>query len=97
MPFRGDPKATEVLVGTNQRNSGGKPYKVEKFIVHEEYKQKSEASIVRSKDIALIRVKGPIEFNEKVQSINYYTKEIPPGTVLQLTGWGRLSVSILMS
>lgn len=79
-----------ILVGTNDLKSGGKYYDVEKFVAHEKYDNPQYAY-----DIAVIKVKGLIEFNEKVQPIKLSQKEVPDGVELQLTGWGDTSVSFI--
>lgn len=75
-------------MGTNDLKKGGSFYKAEKLITHEQYNQPHFAY-----DIGLIQVHGEIEFNEKVQPIKYSNKIIADGVSLQVTGWGRLSVS----
>lgn len=77
----------EIVVGTNQWNSGGTRYKVGDIIAHEHFELSDYIN-----DIALIRVRSPIKFNERVQPINYTATEIPPGITLQITGWGLLAV-----
>lgn len=81
----------EINVGTNEWWWGGKRYKVNDIIVHERYSRDGEKN-----DIALIRVQTPIKFNERVQPIKYTAKEVPHGTALQTTGWGRSHVSFLI-
>lgn len=39
-------------------------------------------------NIGLMRVKGIIKFNDKVQPINYGNEELPPGSQVLVTGWG---------
>lgn len=82
----------KIVVGTNQWNSGGDHYKAQKTIVNENYDSPPFAN-----DIGLIQVQGEIEFNEKVQPIKYSSKEVPEGSSVQATGWGRLSVSFIGS
>lgn len=77
----------QILVGTNDLGKGGKYYKVEKLIAHENYNNPSFAY-----DIAVIRIQGKIEFNERVQPIEYSPDEVPDEADVQLTGWGRLQV-----
>lgn len=79
----------EIVVGTNEWNAGGTRYNVSDIIVHDGYSYGSSDYI---NDIALVRVRSPIQFNERVQPITYTANEVPPGTKLQSTGWGRLSV-----
>lgn len=56
--------------------------------VHEQYNKPPFAN-----DIAVLKVRGEIEFNEKVQPIKYSADDVPAGTDAQLTGWSELSVS----
>lgn len=81
------PGGTEILVGTNDLTKGGRYYKVDKFVVHEDYEYPKHAN-----DIAVIHVLESIEFNDKVQPIELETEEVSEGTELQFTGWGQLGV-----
>lgn len=76
-----------ILVGTNDLNSGGTYYTPEAFEKHENHNHPRFAN-----DVAVIRVKGTIQFNDLVQPIEYSPDEVPNGADVQLTGWGRLSV-----
>lgn len=67
--------------------SGGQRYKVDKVIQHEQYNKPAFAN-----DIGLVKIKGKIEFNEKVQPIKYSNKFVEGGTKLSTTGWGRIRV-----
>lgn len=58
-------------------------YPVEKGIMHEEYEH---YDIVN--DIALIKVKSPIEFNEKVTTVKLGEDYVGGDVQLRLTGWG---------
>lgn len=78
----------EIVVGTNDLKSGGTRYKVERFIGHEKYDKPQFAF-----DIAIIRVKGEIEFNDKVQPIKYSDKFVEANTKLDIFGWGKSKVS----
>lgn len=84
----GVPILLRILVGTNDLKSGGQRYGVEKFIRHESYNTPKFAN-----DIAVFRVKGSIEFNEKVQPIELLKDEVPDDAPLMLTGWGAMRVS----
>lgn len=44
-------------------------------------------------DIALIRLKSPIKFNDKVKAAEISNKFVNAGVRLKVTGWGVLSVS----
>lgn len=72
-------------MGTNDLSSGGQRYSVQKIIRHEKYNIPMYAN-----DIALFRVKGLIEFNEKVQPIELSKEEVPDENELSLTGWGAM-------
>lgn len=75
----------EILVGTNDLTSGGTYYKVERFITHEKFRK-----YLLANDIAVIRVQGKIEFNNRVQPIEPSPEEMANGASLTLTGWGDL-------
>lgn len=75
------------MVGTNDVKNGGDRYEIQKFIKHEKFNNPEFAY-----DIAVIRIKRPIEFNDKVQPIKLLKDEVPDGALLQLTGWGALRV-----
>lgn len=77
-----------VVVGTNSLTRGGTGYHVEQLIPHTGYA--SFAGIVN--DIALVRVTRDIVFNDRVQPIELPTQDMPAGTQLTLSGWGKLSV-----
>lgn len=78
------------MVGTNDLESGGTYYNVKKYIQHEKY---TEPPSKFSNDIAVIKVRESIIFNDKVQPIEYSPEEVPDNTVTRLTGWGKLIVS----
>ena len=80
-----------MVVGTNSLTSGGKSYSVNKIIVHENY---DGNEIVN--DVSVIKVSGRIEFNNRVQPIKLPGSNTPGGAKVTLTGWGRLSVSIIV-
>lgn len=80
------PSSLVVVVGTNDLKSGGTRYKVEKTFAHEKYNRPQFAN-----DVAVIRVQGTIEFNDRVQPIELGNEEIEDGEEVILTGWGRLS------
>lgn len=86
--FSVDRDRTDILVGTNSLSSGGTRYGIKDFIIHENYEEK-----VYSNDIGLLRTRGPIEFNVRVQPVVLSPEEVPSGSNLVVTGWGRLSSS----
>lgn len=90
--FNRSPWQIKIIVGTNQWKSGGTKYTADKVIVHKKYNSPAYAN-----DIALIRMRSPIEFNESVQPIAYTTKEVPAGEILQAAGWGAMQVGFFYS
>lgn len=80
----------KILVGTNDLKNGGRQYAVSKLIAHEEYNQPNFAN-----DIGLILIDREIKFNKKVQPIKYSNKFIKAKAKLRVTGWGRLTVSMV--
>lgn len=83
----------EILVGTVKLSSGGTRYKVKEAIKHEEFVIPENGSPNITYDIAAIHVDGPIEFNDKVQPIEYSIEEVGAGKNLQVSGWGLNDVS----
>lgn len=71
----------EVLVGTNDLTTGGQYYKVQNFVMHENYNEKWHQN-----DIAVVKIDDQFEFNDKVQPIAYTSDEIPDESDVQLTG-----------
>lgn len=69
-----------ILVGTNDLREGGTYYNVEKLIRHQNYNSPSFAN-----DIALIKIVGEIDFNDKVQPIEVASEDVPDKTPLQLS------------
>lgn len=79
-------ESVDVLVGTNDLKNGGKYYKSNRFVLHENYNKPMYAY-----DIALIEVNETIEFNSLVQPIEPALEDadmIPDYANLKLTGWG---------
>lgn len=85
------PEQIEVMAGSNDMHNGLDYYEADKLIVHENYDDPLFAN-----DIGLIRLKNPIEFNEKIQPIKLATEELTEDTTLQLSGWGSLSVRLAL-
>lgn len=67
-----DPLQIDVVVGTTKWNTGGDHYGVAKAISHEKY-----VSDLYAYDIALLKLKKPIKFSNKVQAIKYSAKVVP--------------------
>lgn len=74
-----------ILVGTNDRLSGGTKYHPEKWIIHPRYNQPP-----LNNDIGLIHLTSDIEFTARVQPIEIDFHEVPAGATITLTGWGLL-------
>lgn len=62
--YSSSPISVKILVGTVNLKNGGKFYTAERFVLHESYNDPQYAH-----DIALIRVKETIAFNDKVQPV----------------------------
>lgn len=77
------------MVGSNDLDSGGTTYDAVQNIINDNFEQAS------GYDIALIRVRGPIQFNSNVQPIKYSTVEVSPETELLATGWGKTTVNMI--
>lgn len=73
------------MVGTNDLKTGGKFYKIEKYIAHEDH---GDFVSTYYNDIAVLRVQESIEFNDKVQPIEYSPEQVAPDSLLTITGWG---------
>ncbi|XP_076394333.1 transmembrane protease serine 9 [Megachile rotundata] len=79
-------KAMSVVVGTNQLNSGGVSYGVEKAVYHKDY---DEYYLVN--DVAVIRVDRNIAFNNLVKPISLASgSNSYDGSACILSGWGRV-------
>ncbi|XP_037041568.1 chymotrypsin-1-like [Bradysia coprophila] len=81
------PEIATILVGTNNLSSGGTYYGVERLIPHEHFDTPDAAN-----DVALVKIRGSIQFNKHVKPIELDEEEVPDGAVVQLTGWGRMEV-----
>lgn len=69
----------EILVGTNKiKNGGGKYHQAEHFKIHEDY---TRNAVRRVGDIAILRIMGTFDFNDKVQPIELSSEEAPNGAV----------------
>ncbi|KAG6444175.1 hypothetical protein O3G_MSEX003266 [Manduca sexta] len=79
-----------IRVGSAQLGVGGTTYEVEKVIIHENFNPNNNMSLAFSHDIALLKLKENIVYNENVSKIALADKdlEIVPYTLANVTGWG---------
>lgn len=75
-----------IVTGTIDTQIGGDFYDVDKYIVHYNYKPPKFTN-----DIAVIKVKTPIQFNYKVKPIKLNKNFIGAGTEAVVDGWGQIS------
>ena len=66
-------------------------YKAADVIRHEEYNKPRMAN-----DIAVVKIDGNIEINDKVSMIPYSKERVKKDTVAQFIGWGRFGVHIII-
>uniref|UniRef100_U5ESQ1 Putative trypsin-like serine protease n=1 Tax=Corethrella appendiculata TaxID=1370023 RepID=U5ESQ1_9DIPT len=81
-----NPGSFKVLTGTNDLKKGGVSYQPDKLFIHSRYNKPNFHN-----DIALIRLKENIKFNNLTQPIEFSYEVVPNDAVITLTGWGRLS------
>lgn len=77
--------ALRILVGTATLNSGGTYYRLAKFIIHENFRPRSNYI---ENDIALIKLTTSITFNGNTQRITPATTTPNAGTRATVIGWG---------
>ncbi|XP_055601066.1 chymotrypsin-2-like [Uranotaenia lowii] len=80
------PRDFRILAGTNDLESGNKYSEVDFFTYHSRWNIPSHHN-----DIGLMRLKVPLNFTDRIQSIEYSEKYVPDNATLVLTGWGRIS------
>lgn len=90
-------EAVDVVVGVHNYDADNHiTYKVNEWIVHDEYYRQVSAitSIIVRNDIALIKTDKPIEFNDVIAPIalhhDFFVGEEP----VLLSGWSQVSVSL---
>lgn len=81
-------KPIRVRVGSNNVFFG-EVYDSEKLVLNED---RGDLYGPMRNDIALVKLKKSIKFNDDVQPIELATEELPEGAVLTVTGWGSLTV-----
>uniref|UniRef100_A0A182HNZ8 trypsin n=1 Tax=Anopheles arabiensis TaxID=7173 RepID=A0A182HNZ8_ANOAR len=74
---------TVVRVGTNDIYEGGSMYQIDRVIPHERY-----SAITIRNDVALLRLKTPIKFEEHVEKIELNEELVPINATLTIVGWG---------
>ncbi|KAB0793865.1 hypothetical protein PPYR_13485 [Photinus pyralis] len=80
------PSALRVVVGSNKLNSGGVSYELESIRAHTGYD-----SWRFTNDIAILKLKTPISFTDKVKSVDLETEYLGADVDCVLSGWGRLN------
>lgn len=85
------PDNLDVVVGTNTLKTGVKRHDVKRILVHGAY----EKHAPQDSDIALIELKEPVEFGDKVKAIPVLApqdegKALVAGKELVVTGWGAM-------
>lgn len=76
------------MVGSNEI-SGGTYYLLNYTLIHDKYNRPKN-----SFDIAVARVDGHIELNDRVRPIKILRDEAPEGAQVEITGWGRLGLQL---
>lgn len=78
-----NPAFIRVITGTEQYKVPGAVYNVESVKIHCNYDRP-----LYHNDIALLKMKDPIQFNAKTQKIEYDPIPLQEGEEVTLTGWG---------
>lgn len=76
-------KQFSIYVGSINKSSGGTKYNVEEVIVDKDY-----ANFLN--DLALLKIEKDIVYTKDVQPIELETKDIPNGSKVIISGWGRV-------
>lgn len=79
------PRQIVIYMGSSDRRRGGQWRIASNIIYHEEYDEKEIFN-----DVALIRVRQPFEYSDKIQPITLSSSDPAPGTTALASGWGDL-------
>ncbi|XP_031355048.1 chymotrypsin-1-like [Photinus pyralis] len=80
------PSFLRVVVGSNKLNSGGVTYEIESIRAHTGFD-----SWRLINDIAILKLKTPITFTDKVKAVDLETEYLGAEVDCVLSGWGRLN------
>jgi len=86
------PRAIKIYVGSSSRIEGASRKKVRGYVIHPAYNSGSGFS---PNDVALIRLRGKLDFNSNVQKISLGSSsdDFEAATSCYITGWGRTEVN----
>lgn len=81
-----DPQEIAVRIGSTDKSSGGRIYRLKRIIPHEKFEVYSKLDF----DFALLELEKDIEFSEEAQPIKLANKDqqIHDGTMCSVSGWG---------
>ncbi|KAF7391973.1 hypothetical protein HZH68_011516 [Vespula germanica] len=84
------PEMVNLRAGSNDTQSGGRVYKVSKFVIHPKYNRSSSEY-----DVALLNLTTPFVYGKAVRSIPIIQayKNVAVGSPAVITGWGWVSNS----
>lgn len=77
------PRDVIIYMGSSDRIVGGTSIPASNIIYHEQYDPYTIEN-----DVALIRLRQPVQFSDKIQPIPLATKDPAPGTTVLVSGWG---------
>ncbi|XP_014598200.1 PREDICTED: chymotrypsin-1 [Polistes canadensis] len=80
-----------VVSGTNSLSNGGEVHGISSVSVHPNYIGTQETSWIN--DVAVITLRSPISFNRLQSAIPLVDTEVPNGSLLNLSGWGKISTN----
>lgn len=79
------PKSYALFVGAHRSQNDGVEHRIDRFFIHPEFNG-IDGYLVH--DIALVRTRTPIEFNERVQPIGLSSTQVGADLNCQISGWG---------